>query len=386
MSFFKKLFSGRSYENVPVKEVREPQTIEDLFQADLDSFPDSTFSMSRQMNSMGDVVVSFGGRLQKNELGIFDSATVNTFESGESTIIFIGTKYTASQYSAIIEFFDKVYKILGADSKGNTVLSADDRRNLLVQGNYVNLGINIFWENENHYHFFGELDGEISFSVPRKLSERIRQEFFLPNATLTKYGLLPEIQAKFDRTVAVTEYDEFTKKRSYKLVQVAECDTPYLLTYNLDSSLVAALSGLSMIALSFSYSEGLFFLHIISSDKRFPLDKGDSIIFLFEDESTIELETLINKIRTEEDYFRTVITLSSEQMKDFALKKLKKWKVTSNKNALFQIGGFPININITQYRSMTEGQYLLQVMAKTLVRCILEYEKEAITFGLPEGE
>lgn len=383
MSFFKKIFSGRSEEPEPVKE---PETIEDLFETNLDSIPDSTFSMSRQINTVGALVVSFNGKFLKKEVGLFDSVEVNTFESGESSINFIGTKYTATQYIAITSFFDKVYKILGADSNGNISLSADDRRYLLIPGNYTNLSVNIFWHGERNCHFFGELDGEISFNVSRKPSERIRQEFFLPNATLTKYGLLPEVQSKLDQTVAVNEYDEFTKKRSYKLTQVAGRDSSYLLTYNLDASFVAALSDLSMIGLSFTYSEGFFFLHIISSDKRFPLDKGDLIIFLFEDESTIELETLINKIRTEEDHFRTAIALSNEQMRDFAVKKLKKWKVSSIKNALFQIGGFPSNMNITQYRSMKEGQYLLKVMAKTLVRCILEYEKEAIAFGLPEGE
>lgn len=384
MSFFKKLFSGRQ-DNTEAA-TKQPQHLEDLFQTDLDAIPDATFTVSREINAGGALVVKFNGKLPFQEAGLFDSVSVFAFESGESTITFTVARYTASQYNALHKFLNNVYRIQGADSNGNLSLPAEDERNLLIGGDHFNLSVMVFWENEGHCHFFGELNGEISFSFSRKPTDRIQLEFFLPHAALTKEGLLAERQVILDQTVAVTEYDEFAKKRSYKLLKVGDIDTAYLFTYNLESSFVAALSDLTLIAISFSYSEGLFFLHILSSDDKFPFDKGDSIIFLFEDDSTIELETIINKVRTQDGHYRTAIALTNEQVKDFAVKKLKKWKVTSNKNALYQVGGFTLNMHITQYKSAIEGQYLLQVMVKVLIRCILQYEKEAISFSLPEGE
>jgi len=388
MSFFKKLFGNRNDDNnandyeqsVPVA----PTTFEDIIEMDIDSLPDSSFTMQRDINIEGNIIVIFSKKLPYWQAGLFDSILLRIFNTGEINVSLNGSRYTAKQFDLIESFLSKVYKVAGKDSTGSYVLAADDRRYLQLPGNLGTIPIWINWNATKHCTFSGELNNEISFTFSRPSSQKILEQFYLPNAGLTDKGLLHERQMIFDQTFASTEYDEFEKKRTYKLTTVAGSTNSYLFMYSFEGSIADELIERTKLAMTFTFSNGYFFLHLISYDKNFQLDKGDPIIFLFKDESTIELTPLIPKIKQADDSFRTAIGVTADQIRDFAMKPLQKWKITSLKHGVYQVGGFAQNIYIDQYKTETEGAYLLNTMIRALIKCILEHENQAIAFTLEE--
>lgn len=384
MSFFNKMFGSEKQilnEQIPTQQLN----IQDLFAHNLGDIPNETFDFTLDVNWDDRLIVRGIKNLSYKEAGIFECIKVYVFQSGEVNIIFEAPKYSANQFPLLSTFLSKLYKILGPDSKGNTCLTAQDQSYLTTPGDICNISAWIDWASNGSYTFRACLDEEITFTASQKSTERIKEKFYVPNAVRTRNGLIPEREKILSHTEVSMEYDEFEKKRSFKLTKLASsAQDTYLYTYSFDESVFKDLSALTKLGISFTYSEGTFFIHLLSFDKNLPLDKGDKIIFLFEDDSTVEVEMIIPKSKFGDNSFRTVTVLSNDQVRTFATKRLKKWKLTSFKNSVYQVGGFAKNIFIKQYKCEPEGQYILQSMLKSLIVNILMYEKNSMGFTLEE--
>jgi len=113
------------------------------------------------------------------------------------------------------------------------------------------------------------------------------------------------------------------------------------------------------------------FIKFISLCPSFTLAKGDSIILLFENDTTLSL-TFQMKPVGEKSIHINIYPLTIEELNKFAVSNLKKIKVTSRLKGIFDVYHFNKEVREPQYRSEVEAQYILRFMVACFVKAQIE--------------
>lgn len=170
---------------------------------------------------------------------------------------------------------------------------------------------------------------------------------------------------KLHKTSISCLIDDFTKKKSISFNEIAGVKTSTL-------DLVSRTT--EILGLAFENNNGFAYLRVLSISEDLALAKGDQIIFLFCDDSTLDY-SFQQKATGDKWMHSNHLPLSYEYHKKFASSNLKKVKLTSERKGLFNIYSFDKTDKTktynTQYRTEEEGQYLLRYMlAMYLKACI----------------
>lgn len=178
---------------------------------------------------------------------------------------------------------------------------------------------------------------------------------------------------KIDDTEASLIIDDFSQSHSIQITKVAG-DVQNLFVETFEFSIdIFSISNLKRLSFQFAYDDNNFFLRL----KGIGYNK-DVIHFLFENGMCIEKVITYNKSLHRNDY-AAVIPLTNEEIKLFATVFLKKWKLTNTSSNTYVIGGFIDNKYFEQYPTSEEGQYLLLLTARQLIKQVLfHYPKEVL--------
>ncbi len=374
----KRLTINETFTQKPEKLIN---TLQDLFVIDLAKIPDQSFKFIADVNLAKSIFVKASKKLHYMEADLFEDVNVNVFDDGNLNIQFSSYRYECAKNEQLKNFLMNLYKIYGADDNGKLFPSASKLAGLKT---YTPIYDSVTWQDHNiSFIISKELNFSFQFSPPNK--QIVINLYYTPYAKRSKNGLLLMHEHKLNNTEASLLIDDFTKRRSIILTNVAGIENErYIYTYTLHDNFTTNLSSLTKLGLSFTYSNGFFFLHLISFDKDFQLAKDDNIIFLFHDDITLTATCATAKAVDSSGTYRNVTHLLYNDMKNFATKKLVKWKITSVRKAVFQVGGPVNNMYITQYKGEEEGQYLLQVIAKKLIQCVILNEGNSFNETSPE--
>ena len=172
-----------------------------------------------------------------------------------------------------------------------------------------------------------------------------------------------------DDTEASLIIDDFTKEKSIQITKVAgNTQNLFVDTFEFyeENGLIR---GSKKVSFQFAFHDGQFLLRINGV-----VNTGDILYFLFDDKQIIT-KTIANSPPLHRATFATTIPLTSEEMKLFATIFLEKWKLTSVALNTFQIGGFIDKIFLSdlnkQYPTSEEGQYLLLLTARQLIKQVI---------------
>jgi hypothetical protein len=175
-----------------------------------------------------------------------------------------------------------------------------------------------------------------------------------------------EYNAKKLRDTLVTMcIDDFTKEKSIFFSKVAGQETKYFDTYSSDS--------IHSLGITFENNNGFTYMKFQTTSPTFNLSKGDSMILLFDDESTMNIKFLskpnIDKISGYKiSYYTNIKPLTIQEIDIFAKNNLKKIKITSEKRGLYDVYHLQKILPDSQYKSEIEAQYLLKFMVAMFVK------------------
>lgn len=194
------------------------------------------------------------------------------------------------------------------------------------------------------------INDEIVYAEPIKDNEHLYSE-------LLKQNLI-----KLNKTDISILKDDFTHDKSIKFTKVSGEQTPYFKIYG-DS--IYDYLGITYICL-----DKKPYISFISTNDDLKLDKGDSIIILFENKERLIFEFKqngkgrglnINHSNLTEDRLNKLLKLKADKI-----------KVTNNKTGKFTVYLLNHNLidkydNNIQYSTKMEAQYLLQKMTAMLI-------------------
>lgn len=152
-------------------------------------------------------------------------------------------------------------------------------------------------------------------------------------------------------TEFIAEFDEFRDSTSFYLKNVCGKDFGGLRLYNLNE-------GFEDEYLEFGLKGSLthVFLMINTNSINFTLANNDVLIFLFEDNTTLQFKFDGRHIGKKGDYFN-LIHLTKENQEDFFTKKIKKVKIESHLKGIYSVFSFGNFINNKQYDTFEIGQF-----------------------------
>lgn len=346
------------------------KSLQTFLQLDWENIFDNRCFFESDMDSERRFYVTTSRLFESDIAGIFPALTVKIFDDGSLSLCFFSTVYDVKKAATISKFIFTFYELFGADDKQITLSSFNLRD--LYSSNVSKKSIR--WSAKKASVI---IDKNISFTFTYKPpnSAKIINDFYKPNIIITENGILSWRERKLKNTEASLLIDDFTKERIIFLTKVAGMEKEkYVYTYQLnDFEHLISLNRMELY-LSFSYNTKSFFLHLLSTNKDFNLAKGDSIIFLFDDDTTITSTCLTSITSSNSGSYRNVASLSYEEIKTFATKKIRKWKLTNNRKALYEVGGFIHNRRNPQYKSESEGQFLLRTAATTIIKAVIIHE------------
>lgn len=352
------------------KSNHEINSVQDLFNIDLDSLPQDDFFFYSDVGVDGKFFVVGTKFFDNYEAGIFPAIAINIFEDGGLQVSFFSSKYDQTKHQNVKEFISSLHQIYGNDDQDQLPLSGYQ---LIDLASRFPSPKSFNWTNQKASLNIND-DLKFSFSHDSKDRNRLIELYFKPNLNVTKNGMLQSHESKLGKIDATLLIDDFTKRRSIFITKVADVEERYVYTYTLTDDPFSSISHLTKIGISFSYSERHFFLHLISFDSDFQLAKDDSIIFLFDNDITVSATCMTSKVKDNGGTFRNVLPLSYSDIRTFATVKFLKWKLISHRKALFQVGGLLNNANVAQYKGEKEGQFLLMSMSKKIIQGVIIHE------------
>lgn len=209
---------------------------------------------------------------------------------------------------------------------------------------------------------------DILFSVKKIGDEKsINQEIIKQNLST------------LDQTEVYYLEDEFTDDRTIKVVKVGGEETPYFKLYEDQTELSYNFLGVSPIN-----HNGYVYLSLHSRNEDITLAKGDSLIFLFEDKTKVNL-TFQHAGNGTKGFRNNHVSIGYEELKIFLNKRLIKAKLISKRKNLYSI--YSLNHRIyensylpekqkAQYSIEIEGQYLLQLLTARFIEMNQKYKIE----------
>lgn len=360
MKFFQNLFKAN-----------KPQTLEEFFNIDFDNIPDDTFSYEAEVNSKEEVTVRAKKKLNSNILNLFDKIEVVIFSCGKIQVYFINSHFTLGQHSTFNKTIKKLYDLLGADKNGNHFITREIESKLNNwSGSSLDM-ILIKWQNISRKISILASPNNSSWieieTMPSNASF-IANAYYNPNVKLTSNNILIDREKKLNDTRADFVYDEFSDEKGISITRLAgeEKSLIYTFAYR-DYTEYTPLDSFTQIAITFGCESVLHQIVVVSFDNNIQLLKGDTITFLFEDGSKVEVMWNSESSILQNGGFYNIEYIDFSDMLTFKHEKFKKWQIISKKGRLRHTGGF-INNNYTpMYKGEREGQYLLQVMADKVI-------------------
>ncbi len=120
------------------------------------------------------------------------------------------------------------------------------------------------------------------------------------------------------------------------------------------------------IGLGFTSYQHSNYIHVYSTFKSLPLNKGDKVTLYFEDETEIEFEFMYHS--TAVGYMRrNLYPISNANLEFISKNKLVQWKLHNSEDDKNVYGGFVQQENNEQYKSEKTGQKLFMVMAHEIL-------------------
>lgn len=169
---------------------------------------------------------------------------------------------------------------------------------------------------------------------------------------------------KLQETSVSIFVDDFTKEKSIFFTQIAGQETKYFETYS-DNSVYP-------LGLTFENNNGFVYMKFKSASPTFNLSKGDGMIILFDDDSTMSFSFIIKSNMNKSSGLMTIYTnvkhLTLKEIEQFARHNLKKIKLTSKKNGLYDVYHLEKRVSWSPYKSQIEAQYLLKYMVALFVK------------------
>lgn len=200
---------------------------------------------------------------------------------------------------------------------------------------------------------------DILFSVTRITDE-----------TSINQKIVEQNRSTLDQTEVYYLEDEFTDDKTIKIVKVGGEETPYFKLYEDQTELSHNFLGVSLIN-----HNGHVYLSLHSRNEHITLAKGDSLIFLFEDKTKINL-TFQHAGDGTKGFRNNHASIGYEELEIFLNKRLMKAKLISARKNLYSI--YSLNHRIyensylpteqkAQYSIEIEGQYLLQLLTARFI-------------------
>ncbi|GEO11118.1 hypothetical protein [Segetibacter aerophilus] len=168
-----------------------------------------------------------------------------------------------------------------------------------------------------------------------------------------------------DDTEASLLIDDFTQNKSIQITKVAGNRLNLFVDTFEFPERDCSIESLRKVSFQFAYHERQFYIRLKGS-----INKGDTIYFLFENGKVIE-KTITKALPFHRAEYAEAVQISVEETKVFATTLLKKWKVTTSRTNTFIIGGFIDNKYLEQYPTSEEGQYLLLLTARQLIKQVI---------------
>jgi len=299
----------------------------------------------------------------------FDEIKVAINELGQKTITFTRKYFSKNDVRQIISIINETYSKFGNDLDGNSCLTSENIGDLSTPlfDNYYSM-ILLNWNKDGKIYasIFATTNDSMSLTFKDIESDKkddLLKQFYAPFIGKESNGLLTNRKQLLDKTVAKIISDEFSKGIIVGITDVAGDTNQYVFTYSIDDK---SLTDRTEIGLSFAYSMGYFIIQIRCKDKLFQIDIGDSIIFLFQNEEKLEITFDTSSTFLSESEYSNNHVLRNEEIILFMNQPLKKWKLIQG-NKAYKIGGFTLWYLSNQYKSVLEGQYLIQKIAKEVV-------------------
>jgi hypothetical protein len=165
-----------------------------------------------------------------------------------------------------------------------------------------------------------------------------------------------------DDTEASLLIDDFTKEKSIQITKVAGNKLNLFVDTFEFTERDCFIESLRKVGFQFAYNDGQFFLRLKGA-----INKGDTIHFLFEDGKVIE-KAITKTFPFHRAEYAEAVEINVEETKVFATTFLKKWKITTSRTNVFIVGGFIDSKYVGQYPTSEEGQYLLLLTARQLIK------------------
>lgn len=165
-----------------------------------------------------------------------------------------------------------------------------------------------------------------------------------------------------DDTEASLIIDDFTKQQSIQITKVVGNKLNLFVDTFEFNERNFFVENLKKLGFQFVYDEGIFYLRIKGA-----INKKDKIHFLFENGDVIE-KVITKTFTFHRTEYAEAVELNLEEIKRFATTFLKKWKITKSMLNTFSIGGFIDNKYYGQYPTSEEGQYLLLLTIRQLIK------------------
>jgi len=120
------------------------------------------------------------------------------------------------------------------------------------------------------------------------------------------------------------------------------------------------------LGISFKSYGWLNYIHFTSSLKKFTLQQGDELVFVFDDKE--ELRFTFSEPCTKSGHiFNNQQLIKDAELRMLQSKKLEYWKLVNNTVQTYIVGGFSFNEHNKQYKSNKVGQRILQLMAEKIL-------------------
>jgi hypothetical protein len=355
--------------------------IQNLLNIDFKEIPDKSYYFDSDIDSKGNIYVIASKLLENTEVEIFPAVAIDIFKDGKMNICFYSNVYDPKYAPKISKIISDLYKFFISDDNNQRALSSFNLRDLYSR---LPSKKNITWNN-------GKISISINQGIKLSLSyipsnpNFVIDTYYKPYISITKNGLLYSREKKICETEASLLIDDFTKDRTILITKVAGDETEkYIFTYPFNYFERILVLKQMELGISFTYNNNTFFLHLLSKSKEFTLAKGDEIIFLFEDDTTITSISLTGSSSSGSGIYRNVAVLNYHEIRKFATTRVLKWKLTSKRKSIYEVGGFIYNGKDPQYKAENEGQFLLNILAIRMIQAVIVHEGNYFNESLPE--
>ena len=209
-------------------------------------------------------------------------------------------------------------------------------------------------------------DGQIISNNLRK-GYRIKKNDLLFTATKIidsskhKSEIINQSLEKLNNNAISIVKDDFTKEISVVFTMVAGEETKYFKLYSENS-----ISEYSYFGITFGNNNGFAYIKFISTSSDFQLSTNDSIILLFDDDSTLTY-VFTNIFSVQKYHYFNIQPLTIDSLKKFATIDLKKIKVMNSRRNIYDVYHLQNSFIKSQYNNEISGQFLLRLIVKRYI-------------------